>query len=297
MSQDLIAAKNTFFRKNLLINCRGKLVDLSTPKVMGILNLTPDSFHDGGRYTGEGQILSHIEKMLNEKADMIDIGAVSSRPGAKDVSEDEEKSRLLPILESIVKKFPELVISIDTFRPGIADSCLGIGASIINDIYAGTFDEKIFGVAAKHNAPLIIMHMQNTPADMQESPQYEDVVLDVCDFLSSRYHKAIEMGVKDVIIDPGFGFGKTVEHNYNLLHSLDYISNLFGIPILAGISRKSMISKLLEIRTDDTLNGTSALNMLALIKGACILRVHDVKEAVEVRNLFIVSEHKPYDRI
>ena len=228
------AAKNTFFKKNLVINCRGKLMDLAIPRIMGILNLTPDSFYDGGKYAEIEQILGHVEDMILQGADIIDVGGISSRPGSDEIGLQEELDRIMPTMEAITKAFPEAVISIDTFRSEVADACLNYGASIINDIYGGSRDEEIFTIAAGYSAPFVIMHMQNNPANMQESPDYDDVVAEVSDFLIHQSMKARAGGVKDVILDPGFGFGKTIEHNYQLLAAIDYLNMIFEKPYLSG---------------------------------------------------------------
>lgn len=262
------------------INCKGKLIDLGRPKVMGILNLTPDSFYDGGKYKDSTLVLQQVEKMLNEGATFIDVGAYSSRPGADFVSEDEEKQRLLPILEILLKTFPEILISVDTFRSKIARASIERGASIINDISAGKLDEDMLSVIAKYKVPYIMMHMRGTPKTMQSKTSYTNLVKEVILYFSEQLAKARELGIHDIIIDPGFGFSKTLDQNYELLGQLDLLKTL-KLPILSGISRKSMIYKTLNVTPDQALNGTSALHMFALIKGTKILRVHDVKEAVE----------------
>jgi dihydropteroate synthase len=269
----------------MTINCRGKLIDLSSPKVMGILNITPDSFHDGGQYLEVPQALSRVEKMLAEGADFIDIGGMSSRPGADIISEEEELKRVMPVITSIVQKIPEAIISVDTLRAKVAKRALEAGAHVINDISAGRFDEAMLHTVAGFKAPYIIMHMQGLPTDMQVAPKYNDVVIEVYDFFSERIKACRSAGIIDTILDPGFGFGKNLEHNYTLLRNLSYFSNL-RLPTLAGVSRKSMICKVLGVNPDKALNGTTAVNMLALMNGAQILRVHDVKEAKEVVKIF-----------
>ena len=252
---------------------------------MGILNITPDSFHDGGQYVAETDALKQVEKMLHHGADFIDIGGMSSRPGAEIITEHEEIKRVLPVLEEIIKAFPEAIISVDTLRAKVAKEALQAGTHIINDISAGRFDQAMIETVAPFKAPYIIMHMQGMPANMQAAPEYKDVVSEVYDFILARIKACRQAGITDIIIDPGFGFGKTVEHNYTLLHSLSYFANL-NVPILAGVSRKSMICKVLGVNPDKALNGTTAVNMLALMNGAQILRVHDVKEAKEVVKIF-----------
>jgi len=269
----------------MTINCRGKLLDLSSPKIMGILNITPDSFFDGGRFTDEKAILKQVEKMLHEGAHIIDIGSMSTRPGAKMVSAEDEFQRLLAPLESIMEHFPGIIISVDTIHSKTAVKTLEIGAHIINDISSGRMDENMMDTIAVYEAPYIIMHMKGTPSDMQLNPVYEDVVTEVFDFLSERVILCKEAGITDVIIDTGFGFGKSLEHNYTLLRQLKYFGNL-NLPVLAGLSRKSMVCKPLKVSPEHALNGTTAANMLALLNGANILRVHDVKEAVETVKIY-----------
>jgi dihydropteroate synthase len=266
------------------INCRGTLIDLSSPKVMGILNITPDSFFDGGKYIDEDSILRQVQLMLSEGADFIDIGATSSRPGAKEVTEEEELKRLLPAVKTIIKNFPQAIISVDTFRSAVAEKSLQTGAHIINDITAGS-DEKMFETVSRFRTPYIMMHMQGTPQTMQQNPVYTNVVKEVQDFFISKLKKIKQYNIIDLILDVGFGFGKTVEHNFELLKNLE-LFKITGLPMLAGLSRKSMICKTLNVKPDDALNGTTALNMVALMKGAKILRVHDVKEAKECCRLF-----------
>ncbi|UOX33171.1 dihydropteroate synthase [Flavobacterium sediminilitoris] len=264
----------------MTINCKGNLIDLSTPKVMGILNITPNSFFDGGKYKGESTILNRVEKMLNDGASFIDIGAYSSKPGAEFVSEEEELARLLPVLELILLKFPEILLSIDTFRSEVAKKCIENGAAIINDISAGLLDGKMIETISKLQVPYIMMHMKGNPETMQSLANYEDVVKEMMFYFSERINKARSFGLNDIIIDPGFGFAKTIEHNYEIMQKLDFFS-ILELPVLVGISRKSMIYKVLENTPEEALNGTTILNTIALQKGANILRVHDVKEAVE----------------
>lgn len=263
------------------INCKGKLISLDKPLVMGILNVTPDSFYDGGKYTEKEQILNRVGHIIDEGATIVDVGAYSSKPNAAEVSEKEEITRLTSALEIIRKKFPEICISVDTFRSNIARFVVeNFEVDIINDIYAGLADEKMFETISDLNIPYIMMHIQGTPQTMQNNPQYEDVVLDIIKFFSERINKATLLGINDIIIDPGFGFGKTIDQNYELLKRLDEFS-IVDYPILVGISRKSMIYKSLNITPEESLTGTIALNTIALQKGAKILRVHDVNEAVE----------------
>ena len=264
----------------MTINCKGALIDLSTPKIMGILNITPDSFYDGGKYQNEKFILIQVEKMLNEGATFIDVGAYSSRPGAKHVSEDEELKRIMPIVELILKQFSEINLSIDTFRSKVAKECISSGAAIINDISAGKLDENMIPIVGKLSVPYIMMHMKGNPQTMPSQTQYENLIKEITYYFSEQIAKAKQHQIKDIIIDPGFGFSKSLDQNYELLNNLE-ILNLLEFPILVGISRKSMIYKLLENSPKDALNGTSSLNTIALLKGAKILRVHDVKEAKE----------------
>ena len=262
------------------INIRGRLFDLSKPKVMGILNLTPDSFYDGGVHNEINKIEDHVNKMVNDGMDILDIGGYSSKPGAKNISVDEELSRVIPILKHIRKMFPELVISIDTFRSKIASTALDEGADIINDISGGTLDKNMMSIVAKNNCPYILMHMQGNPQNMQNDPSYENVTLEIIQYLAQRIKIAHDNNIVDIIVDPGFGFGKTLEHNFEILNNLEKF-NVLDTPILAGFSRKSMIYKTLKTSSEKALNGTSSLNTIALTKGAKILRVHDVKEAKE----------------
>ncbi|MEM8845648.1 MAG: dihydropteroate synthase [Bacteroidota bacterium] len=264
----------------MTINCKGRLVDLSLPKVMGILNLTPDSFYDGGKYKDEDGILSQVEKMLEEGATFVDLGAYSSRPGANHVPEDEEKKRILPILELLLKHFPEAFFSIDTFRSSIASECLEVGAAMINDISAGNLDPEMFDVIARFQVPYILMHLKGTPQSMQEKAVYDNLIKDLLQYFSEKIGNAHSKKINDIIIDPGFGFAKTLEQNYHMLHHLDLFQNL-NKPILIGLSRKSMIYKVLKSSPKEALNGSSILHSVGLQKGANILRVHDVKEAME----------------
>ncbi|WP_072316157.1 dihydropteroate synthase [Sinomicrobium oceani] len=264
----------------MTINCRGKLIDLSTPRVMGILNITPDSFYDGGQYKDRDDILRRTEKMLNAGADFIDIGAYSSRPGAAHISEDQELRRIVPVVAMLVREFPEILISTDTFRANVARACVEEGAAMINDISAGNLDDQMIPAVAGLQVPYIMMHMKGTPQNMQQAPQYTDITREVIYYFSEKIAEARNSGINDIIIDPGFGFAKTLEHNYELMNKLELLHRL-GLPVLTGISRKSMVYKLLGITPPEALNGTSSLNTVALLKGTHILRVHDVKEAVE----------------
>lgn len=264
----------------MTINCKGNLIDLSTPKVMGILNLTPDSFYDGGKYKNESDILSQVYIMLKSGATFVDIGAYSSRPNATHIEEAEELKRLLPIISLIIKEFPEILISIDTFRSQVAKHGIEAGAALINDISAGKLDENMLPTIATLKVPYIMMHMKGTPQTMQQQTDYKNLMKDILFYFSERIAKAHALGIIDVIIDPGFGFAKTTEQNFKLLKHLELLKTL-DKAILTGLSRKSMIYKTLKNAPKDALNGTTVLNTVALQKGASILRVHDVKEAME----------------
>ncbi|MCX6282856.1 MAG: dihydropteroate synthase [Bacteroidetes bacterium] len=277
---------HNFAKKNSLsvFNCNGKLLDLSVPAVMGILNITPDSFFDGGKYLSTSSQLKQVERMLEEGAGIIDIGAVSTRPGAVEPGQSGELQRLLPSLKAIRYNFPSAILSIDTYRPLIARAVVEEGADMINDIYGGRFETGMMETIASLQVPYIIMHMKGTPLNMQESPSYSDVVAEVCYFFEKQITEARQKGVKMIILDPGFGFGKSVEHNYQLLSGLERLISL-EMPVLVGLSRKSMIYKVLGTSPGNALNGSTVLQAIALIKGACILRSHDVKEAVEAVKL------------
>lgn len=275
-----MAGKNTVFQQKSTLNVRGSLLDLSKPKIMGILNLTPDSFYDGGRNNNLIDALKKTEQILSEGADLIDIGAYSSRPGAEHISEETESERLMPVLRAIVSEFPDAILSIDTFRSGIAKIAVNEGAAIINDISAGSMDKEMFQTIAKLGVPYIMMHMKGTPQTMSSQNDYEDITTEVCQYFASRIQKLRNLGVNDLIVDPGFGFAKNLEQNYELLANLEQLKST-GHPVLAALSRKSMIYKLLETDAEHALNGTTAANTIALIKGANILRVHDVKAAAE----------------
>lgn len=270
----------------MTILCKGRLLDLSNPIVMGILNLTPDSFFDGGQYTHVDAILRQAEKMLQEGASLLDLGGASSRSGAAEVPEAEEMRRVLPAVAGILQRFPEAILSIDTWRSSVAEAAIDAGAHIINDISGGALDANMFATAGKLQAPYILMHMQGTPQTMQQQPHYEDVVTEVLDYFIEKTARLRASGVKDIVLDPGFGFGKTVEHNYTLLKHLHVFESVLGLPVLAGLSRKSMICKPLGISPENALNGTTAVHMVALQQGARILRVHDVREAIEVIRLW-----------
>ncbi|MEO1516475.1 MAG: dihydropteroate synthase [Bacteroidota bacterium] len=272
------------------INCKGRLVDLSQPKIMGILNVTPDSFFDGGKYTSEKNMLQQVEKMLAEGADLIDVGGMSSRPGAEVISVEEELGRVLPVVRAIHKHFPDALISIDTVRSEVARQTVEAGAALVNDISAGRFDDQLYQTVASLGVPYILMHMQGQPSNMQDAPEYEDVITEVLDFCIAQLKELRALGIKDVIIDPGFGFGKSVEHNYQLLQNM-HAFQILDLPVLAGVSRKSMICKLLKVDPAQALNGSTALHMIALQQGASILRVHDVKEARQVVQLWEMLEN------
>ncbi len=255
------------------------------PKVMGILNVTPNSFYDGGKYQQENEVLKRVGNMLSEGADFIDVGAYSSKPNAAFVSEEEELNRLIPVLKSVLKTFPQTVISIDTFRSEVARIAVENGAALINDISAGSLDEKMMKTVAKLQVPYIMMHMKGTPQTMMQLTEYDDIVKEILFYFSEKIAQARSSGINDIIIDPGFGFAKTTEQNYEIMQKLQ-LFEILELPILAGVSRKSMIYRPLESTPENALNGTTALNMIALTKGTSILRVHDVKEAVECIKLF-----------
>lgn len=261
------------------INLNGMLMDLSTPRVMGILNLTPDSFFGGSRMQTAEQVVGRIEQMRNEGADMVDVGACSTRPGASQPSLQEEMERLRKGLSLVREVWPEAVLSVDTYRSQVARMCVEeFGVAIVNDISAGQMDGEMFPTIAQLGVPYVMTHMQGTPETMQQHPHYQHILKEVCLFFAKRIDALRKLGAKDIILDPGFGFGKTLEHNYQLLANLHELS-LFNLPLLVGVSRKSMVYKLLETTPDEALNGTTSLHTIALLKGANILRVHDVKEA------------------
>lgn len=264
----------------MTINCKGQLIDLSIPKVMGILNVTPDSFYDVGKYTSDKDILNKVEKMLLDGATFIDIGGQSTKPNANIITTDEELKRVVPVVDLVLKNFPETLLSIDTFNSKVAKVCIENGAALINDVSAGNLDPEMFETIAKLQVPYIMMHMRGTPQTMQKLTDYNNLVKNILFYFSEKVAKARSFGINDLIIDPGFGFAKTVEQNFELMSKLELFLML-ELPILVGISRKSMIYKTLEIDVEKALNGTSVLNTIALTKGANILRVHDVKEAME----------------
>ncbi|MEO5978979.1 MAG: dihydropteroate synthase [Chryseolinea sp.] len=275
---------NDLFSVRRTLNIAGSLLNLDTPKVMGILNVTPDSFFDGGRFVTEVEILRQTEKMLSEGATFIDVGAYSSRPGANDITAGEEIRRSTEAIKCIIREFPAAIISIDTFRVKVAEEAILEGATMINDISSGDFDASMPALAVKHSVPYIAMHMKGTPATMKSLAVYDDLIKEIIDYFHQKLSGFRAMGLKDVIIDPGFGFAKTIEQNFALLNNLDYFG-ILGRPVLVGISRKSMVWKTLEQNPEDALNGTTSLNTIALLKGARILRVHDVKEAMGVIKL------------
>jgi dihydropteroate synthase len=268
----------------MTINCLGTLVDLSTPKVMGILNVTPNSFYDGGRFLNDTALVQQVEKMITDGADFIDIGAYSSKPSAATVSETEELNRLLPAIEKILDTFPGIRISVDTFRAKVAKEAIQAGACIINDIAAGSLDPNMLPTVAKLQVPYIMMHMKGNPQTMQSLTQYENIMVEMNFYFSEKVALARSLGINDLMIDPGFGFAKTTEQNFEVLNRLELLQ-FHELPILVGVSRKSMIYKTLDTTAESALNGTTVLHTIALQKGANILRVHDVKEAVETIKL------------
>ncbi|MGB0778276.1 MAG: dihydropteroate synthase [Flavobacteriaceae bacterium] len=271
------------------INCRGKLIDLSKPKVMGILNLTPDSFYDGGQNTGLEQIQKKVSQMLADGMDILDVGAVSSKPGATHVSLEEETKRLIPVVQYLHRNFPDLILSIDTFRAKIAEKAVESGASIINDISAGNLDDEMIDCVSQMQVPYVAMHMQGTPQTMQKNPNYKSLMIELIKYFSELQNRCYKKGLNDLIIDPGFGFGKTLNHNYEILKNLNLFHSL-DLPILVGISRKSMLYKPLNTSADQALNATSVAHTLALANGANILRVHDVKQAKETIEIYSLYE-------
>lgn len=288
-------AKDTFFSKKQSLNVRGKLVFLSRPVVMGIVNITADSFYEGSRFTGDMEILKRCEQILSEGGTFIDLGAYSSRPGAEDISEAEEIKKLANALKIIRKEFPDALISVDTFRSGVARTVVNdFEADMINDISGGNMDEQMFETVASLKVPYILMHMRGTPQTMQQQTTYENMEAEILQYFSEKILQLKTSGVKDIILDPGFGFAKTLEQNYRLLGQLPRFT-IFGLPLLVGLSRKSMIYRLLKTSPADALNGTTALNTIALLGGADILRVHDVKEAVECIQL--VETYKQYVKL
>jgi dihydropteroate synthase len=264
----------------MTINCKGTLIDFTTPKVMGILNLTPDSFYDGGRNSSEKDYLQHAEKMLKDGADFIDVGAYSSRPGAVDISEEEELNRLVPVVQLLLQEFPEVLLSIDTFRSEVARQAVENGAAIINDISGGSLDPEMLKTVAELQVPYILMHMRGNPKNMKDLNQYDDLAKDLLFYFSEKISEARNLGINDLIVDPGFGFSKNIAQNFELMSKLELFKSL-NLPLLSGISRKSLIYKTFNTTPNEALNGTTVLNTISLLKGAHILRVHDVKEAVE----------------
>ena len=262
------------------LNCNGKLLVLDRPLVMGIINATPDSFYEGSRFTGRDKIVEHAEKMIAEKADIIDIGGQSTRPGSKPVSQNEELSRVMEGIEGIRKNFPEVIISVDTFYSSVARKAVDAGASIVNDISAGSIDEKMIATVAQLKVPYVAMHLKGTPETMQQEAHYENVTREVIDFFIAKKDECTQAGIRDLIIDPGFGFAKNAQHNFELLRNLATL-RILECPVLVGLSRKSTIYKTLGISAEEALNGTTVLNTVALMNGANILRVHDVREAKE----------------
>jgi dihydropteroate synthase len=279
-----MVAQSKLFSPNKTLLIAGKVIDLTIPKVMGILNVTPDSFYDGGRYTQENTFLKQVEKMIEEGVDFIDVGGYSSRPNAIDISEKEELDRVIPVVKVLLKEFPSAIISVDTFRSAIAKAAIESGASLVNDISAGELDNEMISTIATLNVPYIAMHMRGTPQTMTQFTTYENLLREMIEYFHRKLSQFKAAGIKDVIIDPGFGFAKTVDQNFELLNNLERL-HVLEKPILVGLSRKSMIWRTLKTTPEATLNGTTALNTLALIKGASILRVHDVREAIEVIQL------------
>ena len=277
----ITASAAKFLKRKNTINLDGRLIDFSKPVVMGILNVTPDSFFDGGKYKTEKKIVRRAEEILEQGGGVIDIGAVSTQPNSEGISTKDEIDRLLPAVKAVKKAFPDAAVSIDTYRSWVAlkiiEEC---GPCIVNDVSGGNFDVHMFDTVGKLGVPYVLMHMLGTPVKMQENPVYDDIIRDISLFFTERVKMLIKSGVKDIIIDPGFGFGKTLSHNFELLNRLDSFK-VFQMPVMAGISRKSMIYKLLEEKPEDALNGTTVANTLALMGGADILRVHDVREAIE----------------
>jgi len=285
-------AKDTFFQKKVTLNAGGKLIDLSRPKVMGIINITPDSFYAGSRKISTQAILQQANKMLADGAAFLDVGAYSSRPGADDISVQEEIDRLLPAIEALTACNPEAVISVDTFRSKVAEAAINAGAHIINDISGGTLDENMFSTVARLQVPYILMHMKGTPQNMNQLAVYDEVFGEVFDYFVKKIYLLKQLGVHDIILDPGFGFAKKAEHSYSLMNRMQEFERL-QLPILAGVSRKRMIYGLTGGTAETALNGTTALNTIALMKGASILRVHDVKEAAEAIAIFNALQSEP----
>lgn len=277
--------KNTVLPVETTLQSRGRLLDISTPVVMGILNATPDSFYNQGRDSDTDSILRNAERMLSEGATILDVGGASTKPGSDIIAPEEELKRVIPIIEALHKRFTEAWLSVDTYHSAVATAAVNAGASIINDVSSGSIDSNMIATVAQLQVPYIAMHMQGTPATMQQNPQYNNVTLDILNYLRQMVDKCEAAGIKDIIIDPGFGFGKTLEHNYELLRNMHTLCML-GKPVLAGISRKGMIWKALGTTPEEALNGTTALHMVAMQQGANILRAHDVKEAMETIKLY-----------
>ncbi len=291
-----MTTQNTPFASDYaLINCKGQLIDLQKPRVMGIINTTPNSFYKGSRFQEKDAVLTQVEQFLQEGADFIDIGGHSTKPGAEWVPEAEERNRTIPFIEAILERFPDTFISIDTFRSTIAEESVQAGAAIINDVSGGNLDDTMFETVARLQVPYILMHMQGNPQTMQQNPTYDDVTQEIIRELSSKIENLKKRHLPDVIVDPGFGFGKTLGHNYQLLRQL-YVFRELGLPLLVGLSRKSMIKKTLNIPPEEGGNATTVLNTLALEQGAQILRVHDVKPAVEAVTLWQHYQSTPVDQ-
>lgn len=272
--------KDTFFAPKTTLNCKGKIINLSTPIVMGVINIGPDSFYDGGKYRNKLDYIDRADELLGQGALILDVGAASSRPGAQLIDPKLEMKRLLPALESVTGKFPEAIISVDTYNSEVAEAAVNAGAHIINDISAGEIDSRMFEIVARLNVPYIMMHMKGIPENMQDNPVYEDIVKEIIFYFAKKTDQLRNMGVHDIILDPGFGFGKNLDDSYRLLNGLDYF-RIFDLPLMVGFSRKSMINKVLGTSPEKALNGTTVLNTIALQKGAKILRVHDAREALE----------------
>jgi dihydropteroate synthase len=285
-----ISMVDGIFSSRKTLNIKGQVLDLSVPAVMGILNITPDSFYDGGYYTGVDQAVARAAQMFSEGATFIDIGGYSSRPGAYDVSAEEELERIIPVVSAVKKTLPEVFISIDTFRAVVAREAVAAGADIINDISGGEMDSEMFQTVAALQVPYILMHMRGTPQTMKGLTAYDDLIQEMIDYFQKKIHILHGLNVKDIILDPGFGFAKTISQNYELLRNLNYFKVL-NLPVLAGVSRKSMIHKKLAVPVEESLNGTTVLNTVALMNGAGILRVHDVKEAVQAVKLLNLVYH------
>lgn len=281
-------AESKIFYTNQTLNIRGRLVNLSTPVIMGILNVTPDSFYDGGKYNSDLAIVTQAEKMIEEGATFLDVGGYSSRPGAEEISVEEESKRVLTAIRTIVKKFPEVILSIDTFRSQVAYAAIQEGAAMVNDISGGEHDRAMFEMVANLQVPYILMHMRGNPETMNQFATYENLLKDITNYFHQKIHQLQAYGVKDIIIDPGFGFAKTTQQNFELLNVLEYFK-IVNKPLLVGLSRKSTIWKTLATTADQALNGTTCLNTIALLKGANILRVHDVKEAMETVKLILAT--------